>query len=111
MQGLLSRLEDELTDYFTTLPDGVYLNVIENSYERLLLHGVAQFLLLHSKSNQEFIGLRIVGFYSMLVFIVLGYKGTNGTRETMVENRLPYFIAPNQTLSDYLSTIRPQRPA
>jgi len=82
--GALTWMEREMTEFFTTMPDGVYVQHLESGVERLLLHGVAQYLSLESKS----------------------ISGPDAKRATHGENRKPYFIPPRQTLVDYLTERR-----
>lgn len=60
MQGMVERFENELTDFFNCLPDGVWMNYLDSGYERLMLHAVSQYLSLKSKSESR---LKVVSWY------------------------------------------------
>ena len=47
----MSQLENEITTFFSEWPDSVYVQAIPNSYERMLLHAVCQYLDLKSRSE------------------------------------------------------------
>jgi len=76
----LEQFERDLTDFFTTSPDGVFVTVLESGYDRLLLHAVAQYLRLRSQSI-----------------------GPSDHRETQIESYSDRdFTPPVQTLADYI---------
>lgn len=78
--GMLANLERELVTFFHDCASSVYVCDIINSYERLLLHALCQYLNLHSQS----------------------YDDEDGTRKTQVENRSAHFQPPSLLLSEYL---------
>lgn len=47
---MLTGMEKEMIDFFKETPDGVYVKEPSNSFERLLLHAIAQFHNLNSIS-------------------------------------------------------------
>jgi len=76
----LEQFEQDLTDFFTTSPDGVFVTVLESGYDRLLLHAVAQYMRLKSQSI-----------------------GPLDHRETQIETYIDRpFMPPIQTLANYL---------
>lgn len=48
---LLSGLEKDMINFFKDFPDGVYVKEPTNSFERLLLHAIAQYHSLQSISK------------------------------------------------------------
>jgi hypothetical protein len=46
----LENYEEKLVSTFSILPDGVYISELPSSFDRLILHGVCQYLDLKSKS-------------------------------------------------------------
>ncbi|XP_066995033.1 R3H domain-containing protein 4 isoform X2 [Anabrus simplex] len=50
MQGIVEPIENELIDFFTKAPTSTYISGILNSFERLLLHAVAQYYGLIARS-------------------------------------------------------------
>ncbi|XP_065831272.1 R3H domain-containing protein 4-like [Oscarella lobularis] len=79
--GIIERLEEEIAWCFDSSPDGVMVCLIENSYNRLLLHAVCQYLHLCSATFVR-----------------------DGVCHTEIENEKSYFFAPTKTLVDYLQT-------
>lgn len=77
--GILEFLEEELTGFFAIKPQSVYKAMLENSYERLLLHALCQYLDLISQSSD-----------------------CNGKRQTEVSNKGTDFQPPVPLLSVYL---------
>ncbi|XP_038632293.1 R3H domain-containing protein 4 isoform X1 [Scyliorhinus canicula] len=77
--GTLEFLEEELTRFFAIKPQSVYKAMLENSYERLLLHALCQYLDLVSQSSNH-----------------------NGKRQTEVSNKGTDFLPPVPLLSAYL---------
>ncbi|XP_048760634.1 R3H domain-containing protein 4-like [Ostrea edulis] len=75
----LMKLEEGVIEFFKTWPDSVYIQHLTGGFERMLLHGVCQYLNLHSKSIEN-----------------------NGERHTQVENPYPGFDPPAILLSTYL---------
>ena len=51
---LLDSVEHRLRDFFTTSPNGVWIDVVENAHTRLYYHAVAGFLNLVSSSMFTF---------------------------------------------------------
>ncbi|XP_071954108.1 R3H domain-containing protein 4-like [Antedon mediterranea] len=80
-KGTLEHLEGELVCWFSDDPCSVYISCIGNSFERLLLHALSQYLDLQSSSFNQ------------------GSK-----RHTKVENDKEYFSPPRIPLSQYLDT-------
>ncbi|ELU07487.1 hypothetical protein CAPTEDRAFT_224815 [Capitella teleta] len=76
----LRRIEDEITDFFTTCPKSVYISQSSNSFTRLLVHTLSQYLNLVSKS----------------------FETDDGVRRTQVENKHVNFTPPSTSLADYL---------
>ncbi|XP_007906482.2 R3H domain-containing protein 4 [Callorhinchus milii] len=81
--GTLEFLEEELTGFFATNPQSVYKAMLENSYERLLLHALCQYLDLFSQSSD-----------------------LNGKRQTNITNKRTNFLPPVPMLSAYLEQRR-----
>ena len=54
-QGLLNLLEEELTSFFQEWPSSVYISQLSNSFERMILHAVCQYLRLSSRSEHAII--------------------------------------------------------
>ncbi|GCC30417.1 R3H domain-containing protein 4 isoform X1 [Chiloscyllium punctatum] len=81
--GTLEFLEEELTRFFAIKPQSVYKAMLENSYERLLLHALCQYLDLVSQSSD-----------------------CNGKRQTEVSNKGTDFLPPVPLLSAYLEQKR-----
>ncbi|XP_062620516.1 R3H domain-containing protein 4-like [Saccostrea cucullata] len=75
----LMSLEENVIDFFRSWPDSVYIQHLTGGFERMMLHGVCQYLDLHSKSVEN-----------------------NGERHTHVENPYPVFDPPTVLLSSYL---------
>ncbi|XP_033108250.1 R3H domain-containing protein 4-like isoform X2 [Anneissia japonica] len=80
-KGTLEHLEEELVCWFSDDPCSVYISCIGNSFERLLIHALSQYLDLQSSSFNQ------------------GSK-----RHTKVENSKEYFSPPRMPLSEYLVT-------
>ncbi|CAI9726079.1 domain-containing 4-like [Octopus vulgaris] len=78
-QGLLLTIEEDLISFFKEWPTAVYISQLANSFERLLLHALCQYLGLKSKSFEE-----------------------EGIRRIEVENSKDYFRPPNVLLSQYI---------
>lgn len=76
---LLSKLEENVIEFFQAWPDSVYVQCLNGGFERMMMHGVCQYLDLQSKSIEN-----------------------NGQRQTQVENFHPVFIPPTILLSSYL---------
>ncbi|XP_069818494.1 R3H domain-containing protein 4 isoform X2 [Dendropsophus ebraccatus] len=77
--GTLEDLEEEMLSFFSVSPESVYIAMMENSYQRLLLHAVCQYLdLVSASSNFE------------------------GKRQMRVVNRNREFCPPELLLSSYL---------
>ncbi|KAG8594583.1 hypothetical protein GDO81_001259 [Engystomops pustulosus] len=49
--GTLEVLEEEMLSFFSVSPESVYIAMMENSYQRLLLHAVCQYMDLASASS------------------------------------------------------------
>jgi hypothetical protein len=62
----------------------VFVSQLPQAFQRLLLHTVAQYLALKSKSCTTPLG----------------------TRETVVENPRPYFVPPRTSLHDYCMAVK-----
>ncbi|KAM3938913.1 R3H domain-containing protein 4 [Leptodactylus fuscus] len=77
--GTLEDLEDEMLSFFSVSPESVYIAMMENSYQRLLLHAVCQYMDLASASSN--------------------FKGK---RQMRVVNRNREFCPPELLLSSYL---------
>ncbi|CAE1153727.1 unnamed protein product [Acanthosepion pharaonis] len=82
-QGLLMSIEEELVTFFQEWPTAIYISQLANSFERMLLHAICQYLDLKSKSFDD-----------------------EGTRRTEVENNKDYFNPPNVLLSQYIQKNR-----
>lgn len=82
-QGLLMSIEEELVTFFQEWPTAIYISQLANSFERMLLHAICQYLDLKSKSFDN-----------------------EGTRRTEVENNKEYFKPPNVLLSQYIQKNR-----
>ncbi|XP_069503695.1 R3H domain-containing protein 4 isoform X2 [Ambystoma mexicanum] len=77
--GTLEGLEEELLTFFSVSPQSVYTAMLQNSYERLLLHAVCQYMDLASASSDY-----------------------EGKRRMMVSNKHRVFLPPELLLSAYL---------
>ncbi|XP_039623121.1 R3H domain-containing protein 4 [Polypterus senegalus] len=80
--AFLDCLEEDLRTFFSAHPQSVYTAVLENSYERLLLHGVCQYMALTSASLDR-----------------------DGKRQTRVVNHQKEFLPPGLLLSTYLEQL------
>ncbi|NXI38004.1 R3HD4 protein, partial [Galbula dea] len=77
--GTLEGLEEELLAFFSVTPRSVYTALMDNSFERLLLHALCQYMdLVSASSNIE------------------------GRRQMKVSNKHHVFLPPELLLSDYL---------
>lgn len=79
---LLSQLEKNVVEFFQAWPDSVYVQCLKGGFERMMMHGVCQYLDLQSKSIEN-----------------------NGQRHTQVENFHPVFDPPTILLSSYLQRL------
>ncbi|CAM9871542.1 unnamed protein product [Lampetra planeri] len=77
--GTLEFLEENVTTFFCSCPEAVYLAMLENSFERMLLHGLCQYLDLASSSCNR-----------------------DGRRQTRVVNKHRVFEPPGLALSAFL---------
>lgn len=50
-QGMLVKLEVDIVSFFKEWPQSVYVSNLSNSYERMMLHALCQYLELISKSK------------------------------------------------------------
>ncbi|NWU90228.1 R3HD4 protein, partial [Upupa epops] len=75
----LEGLEEELLAFFSVTPHSVYTALMDNSFERLLLHALCQYLDLVSASSD-----------------------IEGRRQMKVSNKRRVFLPPELLLSDYL---------
>ncbi|KAF7237111.1 R3H domain-containing protein 4 [Varanus komodoensis] len=80
--GTLEGLEEELLAFFSANPHAVYTAMMDNSFERLLLHALCQYMDLASASSD--------------------YKGK---RQMKVSNKNTIFLPPDLLLSAYLEQI------
>ncbi|CAF0988380.1 unnamed protein product [Adineta ricciae] len=79
----ISWFEDDVIPFFKENADSVYLRDLNNSFDRMLLHAVCQYLNLISKSFTR-----------------------DGERYTQVENRRIEFVPPIILLSEYVKTMQ-----
>ncbi|NXP75922.1 R3HD4 protein, partial [Ramphastos sulfuratus] len=77
--GTLEGLEEELLAFFSVTPRSVYTALMDNSFERLLLHALCQYMDLVSASSD-----------------------IEGKRQMKVSNKHHIFLPPELLLSDYL---------
>ncbi|XP_010019344.1 PREDICTED: R3H domain-containing protein 4, partial [Nestor notabilis] len=77
--GTLEGLEEELLAFFSVTPHSVYTALMDNSFERLLLHALCQYMDLVSASSD-----------------------IEGKRQMKVSNKHRVFLPPELLLSDYL---------
>lgn len=77
--GTLNYLEDDLITFFTSRPQSVYDSHFSNSFERLLIHALSQYMDLDSLSYDK-----------------------SGARWTRVRNNYPDFRPPSMPLSHFL---------
>ncbi|XP_057263431.1 R3H domain-containing protein 4 isoform X2 [Pezoporus wallicus] len=77
--GTLEGLEEELLAFFSVTPHSVYTALMDNSFERLLLHALCQYMDLVSASSD-----------------------IEGKRQMKVSNKHRIFLPPELLLSDYL---------
>lgn len=81
-KGELQRQEEELVAFFRTSPTSVFVAQISDSFHRLLLHTVSQYLDLRSQS----------------------FDRSPGVRATTVENRAHSFMPPSTSLANFLNS-------
>ncbi|CAG5118968.1 unnamed protein product [Candidula unifasciata] len=77
--GMLANLEREIVTFFHDFPASVYISNVSNSFERMLLHALCQYLNLRSHSFND-----------------------DGSRKTQVENKHSQFRPPILLLTEYL---------
>ncbi|NWR78470.1 R3HD4 protein, partial [Centropus unirufus] len=77
--GTLEGLEEELLAFFSVTPHSVYTALMDNSFKRLLLHALCQYMDLVSASSD-----------------------IEGKRQMKVSNKHRVFLPPELLLSDYL---------
>ncbi|MCJ8737840.1 hypothetical protein PDJAM_G00028700 [Pangasius djambal] len=75
----LELLESDLLTFFEAHPQSIYVTKLNNSFERLLLHAICQYMDLASASTD-----------------------CNGARQTKVVNKQEEFLPPSPLLSAYL---------
>ncbi|KAL8177695.1 UNVERIFIED_CONTAM: R3H domain-containing protein 4 [Gekko kuhli] len=80
--GTLECLEEEILAFFSVRPHSVYTAMMDNSFERLLLHALCQYMDLVSASS-----------------------GDDGQRQMKVSNKRTVFLPPALLLSAYLEQI------
>ncbi|XP_064493715.1 R3H domain-containing protein 4 [Pseudopipra pipra] len=80
--GTLEGLEEELLAFFSVTPHSVYTALMDNSFERLLLHALCQYMDLVSASSD-----------------------IEGKRQMKVSNKHRVFLPPELLLSDYLGQL------
>lgn len=80
--GVLEGLESDLLGFFMADPHSIYITKLSNSYERLLLHAICQYMDLTSASSD-----------------------CNGARQTEVVNKQEEFLPPQSLLSAYLEQL------
>ncbi|XP_016422048.1 R3H domain-containing protein 4-like [Sinocyclocheilus rhinocerous] len=80
--GVLEGLESDLLGFFMAHPHSIYITKLSNSYERLLLHAICQYMDLTSASSD-----------------------CNGARQTEVVNKQEEFLPPQPLLSAYLEQL------
>ncbi|XP_038169971.1 R3H domain-containing protein 4 isoform X1 [Arvicola amphibius] len=86
----LESWEERLLGFFSVSPQAVYTAMLDNSFERLLLHAVCQYLDLISASECPLAGKRSQG------------ADLEGRRQMRVSNRHLDFLPPELLLSAYL---------
>lgn len=67
LQELLSKLEENVIEFFKAWPDSVYVQCLNGGFERMMMHGVCQYLDLLSKSKT----LKVLvssGFFTAVIF-------------------------------------------
>lgn len=67
LQELLSKLEENVIEFFQAWPDSVYVQCLNGGFERMMMHGVCQYLDLQSKSKT----LKVLvssGFFTVVNF-------------------------------------------
>ena len=72
-QGVLESLERDLVSFFTDWPSSVYLSDQKNSFERMMLHALCQYLDLMS-SSRYFIQLVVCCGWTGLVVHTSTYE-------------------------------------
>ncbi|XP_048353989.1 R3H domain-containing protein 4 [Sphaerodactylus townsendi] len=77
--GTLECLEEEILAFFSVSPRSVYTAMMDNSFKRLLLHALCQYMDLASASSSS-----------------------EGKRQMTVSNKRTIFLPPALLLSDYL---------
>ncbi|KAI0236342.1 R3H domain-containing protein 4 [Lamellibrachia satsuma] len=82
--GTLEHLEEEVISFFTSCAKDVFVCRITNSFERLLLHALSQYMDLLSHS----------------------YTDEDGTRHTLIENKNEEFHLPDLKLGQYLESFQ-----
>uniref|UniRef100_A0A9J7X8L8 R3H domain containing 4 n=1 Tax=Cyprinus carpio carpio TaxID=630221 RepID=A0A9J7X8L8_CYPCA len=81
-KGVLEGLESDLLGFFMADPHSIYITKLSNSYERLLLHAICQYMDLTSASSD-----------------------CDGARQTEVVNKQEEFLPPQPLLSAYLEQL------
>uniref|UniRef100_A0A5S6Q5I0 Uncharacterized protein n=1 Tax=Trichuris muris TaxID=70415 RepID=A0A5S6Q5I0_TRIMR len=76
----LEKFEEELVDYFASKPSGIWKTVIKDSFDRLMLRAVSQWLFLQC----------------------LSFFDRRGKRRTCVRNSKEVFRAPRERLSAFV---------
>lgn len=67
LQELLSKLEENVIEFFQAWPDSVYVQCLNGGFVRMMMHGVCQYLDLQSKSKT----LKVLvssGFFTVVIF-------------------------------------------
>lgn len=66
---MIDAVEHRLRDFFTSSPNGVYIDVVDTAFARMFYHAVAGFLNLLSSS--EFIYIIFIFYINLQVFTVI----------------------------------------
>uniref|UniRef100_A0A1I7YRU8 R3H-assoc domain-containing protein n=1 Tax=Steinernema glaseri TaxID=37863 RepID=A0A1I7YRU8_9BILA len=85
--SFINATEQDLIDFFSSDPDGVWINTLQNGNERLYVHAISQYLSLISESSTD----------------------TTDQRVTEVRNTKSFFVPPRATLLEYVSEHKKNR--
>lgn len=83
-KGDLSKIEEDLIEFFVTTPNSIYTANLPCSFQRMLTHAVSQYLDLEAKT----------------------FNHTQGTKEIRVGSKSQGFKHPGMMLVDYLDLVK-----
>lgn len=101
----LESAEDEILQFLTNTPENAFVQYNKNSYQRLLIHGVAQYY--HLKSTSKLHHLFIYLYYYCLFYV--GFDAEDGKRTIKVENPNNYRDFSDKRLTTVIENNRKYR--